>query len=51
MASVGEALGTAEVVGQQRLEVGRDALLNDEVGALARRESAQVGQALFGDDD
>ena len=36
VASVGQALGAAEVVEQQRLVVGRGALLDDEVGALAR---------------
>src|SRR5664279_6064340 len=48
VASIRQALGTAEVVQQQRLIVGRGAFLDDKVGALSRRESAQVGEALLG---
>jgi hypothetical protein len=47
VASVRQSLGAVEVVQQQRLVVRRGALLDDQVGALARRKSAQIGQTLF----
>jgi len=49
--SVRESLGSVEVVEQQRLVVGAGAFFDDQVGALARREAAEVGEALLGDDD
>jgi ABC-type uncharacterized transport system YnjBCD ATPase subunit len=40
-----------EVVLQRRLVVGVRAVIDDLLGAALRRQAAQVGYALLGDDD
>ena len=44
-------LGPVEVVGQDGLVVGVSALLDDDAGALAGGQAADVSQTLLGDDD
>lgn len=44
-------VGALEVVAQQRPVVGMRAVLDDLLGALARRLAAQVSDALLRDDD
>ena len=44
-------LGAGEIVRQHGLEGRMGAVLDDDLGALLRAETAQVGQALFGHDD
>src|SRR5690606_25636270 len=51
VAAVGVAQGALVVVAQQGAEVRVGAVLDQDFGAPARGEAAQIGQALFGDDD
>lgn len=44
-------VGALEVVAQHGAEVGVRAVLDDLLGALARRLAAQIGHALLRDDD
>lgn len=45
------ALGLLEVVGEDGLVLGVGALLDDDTGALAGAQTADVGKTLLGDDN